>query len=500
MNYLAALILVLLVGVVSAAEVVYTNTFDDRDGALTVRIPAQGVKSDLLPLSLDIEQLRGRGVFFGAEVEGTDISQKPKSWNGVKVMLVIETPSGKRHPQATIPVGTFARERFTGYAVVPVDAIRATLLLGLEEVSGTARFDNVRVARRDLLKPPPAADANTPVFTGHSLPRLRGAMAGNRINEADIEHFAAVMGGNLLRWQLVESARAGRSIDNYDAWLDAELAYLDKVLEWCRKHGVMVVVDLHSPPGGEVTPSGYITGRGDIFRKRAAQTKLIDVWRKIAARYKGNDVIWGFDLLNEPDDSMLSEECLDWNELALAAGKAVREIDPSRTLIIEPANWGNPDGFTRFVPIDLPRVVYSFHMYLPHAFTHQGVNGQATGFDYPGRIDNARWDKPALRQAMEPAVAFAKKYRVHMFVGEFSAIRDAPNASASRYLEDVTSIFEELGYDWTYHAYREWQGWSLEHEGPLDKPRKAVEPTDRQRVITRWWKENHRPTFEPVRD
>ena len=49
-----------------------------------------------------------------------------------------------------------------------------------------------------------------------------------------------------------------------------------------------------------------------------------------------------------------------------------------------------------------------------------------------------------------------------MFVGEFSAIAWAPNAEG--YIRDCISIFEELGWDWTYHAYREFLGWSVEHE------------------------------------
>ena len=93
---------------------------------------------------------------------------------------------------------------------------------------------------------------------------------------------------------------------------------------------------------------------------------------------------------------------------------------------------------------------------------------------------------------MQPALSFAEKYRVHMYVGEFSAIRNAPGKSAATYLADVIDILERHGYDWTYHAYREWQGWSLEHEGTLDKPTKAASPTDRQQVVTGWFARNGR--------
>ena len=29
----------------------------------------------------------------------------------------------------------------------------------------------------------------------------------------------------------------------------------------------------------------------------------------------------------------------------------------------------------------------------------------------------------------------------------------------------ATAVFAEYGWDWTYHAFRKWAGWSVEHEG-----------------------------------
>ena len=50
------------------------------------------------------------------------------------------------------------------------------------------------------------------------------------------------------------------------------------------------------------------------------------------------------------------------------------------------------------------------------------------------------------------------------------------------YLRDCIAIFDEYGWDWTYHAFREWPGWSVEHEGDdighmapsADNPRKRA--------------------------
>jgi hypothetical protein len=212
----------------------------------------------------------------------------------------------------------------------------------------------------------------------------------------------------------------------------------------------------------------------------------------MARRYQGRQVIWGFDLVNEPDDGMVTEDCLDWNDLAERTGRAVREIDPNRTLIIEPNGWGGASALASFRPLGLSNIVYSFHFYQPMQFTHQGIHGNPAGISYPGTIANAPWNKQALERAMQPAIDFATRYRVHLYVGEFSAIRTAPGDSAARYLADVIDIFEKHGFDWSYHAYREWQGWSLEHDGPLDKAVTAKDPTDREKVVIGWFEKNKR--------
>ncbi len=132
-------------------------------------------------------------------------------------------------------------------------------------------------------------------------------------------------------------------------------------------------------------------------------------------------------------------------------------------------------------------------MYLPHAFTHQGVFGAGKAYRYPGEIDGKRWDKAQLEAALKPVVEFQQRYNVHMYVGEFSAIRWAPDGSACRYLKDLIDIFEAHGWDWSYHAFREWDGWSVEH-GPDPKDHgRAKSPTDREQLLRSWFAQNLKP-------
>ncbi len=68
-----------------------------------------------------------------------------------------------------------------------------------------------------------------------------------------------------------------------------------------------------------------------------------------------------------------------------------------------------------------------------------------------------------------------------IYVGEFSAIAWAPGADA--YLRDCISLFEEYGWDWTYHAFREWAGWSVEHEGEDDTSLRPSADNPRKRTL-----------------
>jgi len=135
-------------------------------------------------------------------------------------------------------------------------------------------------------------------------------------------------------------------------------------------------------------------------------------------------------------------------------------------------------------------VVYQARMYRPHAFTHQGVHGGKERWAYPGAIKGVACDKDALRRELQPVRDFQLAYNVPIYIGEFSAIRWGKGAD--RYLKDVTDIFEEYGWDWSYHAFREWSGWSLEHGDVEDDAQPAATPPPRQKVIRAWFEQNRK--------
>ena len=337
-----------------------------------------------------------------------------------------------------------------------------------------------------------AADVPPP-FRGHDLPRLRGVMSPNQCREEDFAELAR-WNVNCIRWQLCRNWGATNSdqdLAEYDRWLHGRLAEVDKALVLAKRYGIRVVIDLHSPPGGRLPDDTM-----NITQVSAFQDHFVKVWERMATRYKGNPAVWAYDLINEPVQNRPSPAGVaDWLGMQVRAAKAVRAIDALTPIMITTDGWSAPAGFARLAAVDVPRVIYQVHMYEPHGYTHQGVKRAVPNPApaYPGMLGRKMVDKEALRRILQPVRDFQRAYNVHIYVGEFSAIRWAPGAD--RYLADCIDLFEEYGWDWTYHAFREWPGWSIEHlELPVDKNRheKAATDTARARVLKGWWAKNKR--------
>ena len=181
---------------------------------------------------------------------------------------------------------------------------------------------------------------------------------------------------------------------------------------------------------------------------------------------------------------------MDWRELAIATIQRIRAIDSEHAIILEGAPWGGPGALVDLEPVPFDKIVYSFHMYEPGTFTHQNVYYDVAPVSYPGVIDGKMWDKSQLRLNMKRVLDWQRAYNVHIYVGEFSAIRWAPGNSAYEYLRDVIDIFEENEWDWAYHAFREWPGWSVEHTGDKYNTQHSPIPTNRQILLMDWFKKN----------
>lgn len=440
---------------------------------------------------LPAEALRGMKLRVEARVKAENVSLPPKPWNGIKLMLHTSSPAEEEYPQATIDVGTFDWTKATFSASIPRDATAMELVIGLEESSGSVWFDDVKVMVEEIPRQPPAKLG--PVYKGHDLPRLRGAMIPTRATPQDLRDLAA-LGANHVRWQLTwdsfpTSPADTASVQQYEDWLEKTLAHVDTLLPLCHELGLRVLIDLHTPPGG-VTPRQAMR----MFTEKQFQASLVESWERIARRYKDSPAIWGYDLLNEPMEGIVAPGLSTWRELAEEAARRIRTIDPDRTIVVEAAPGGSAIALAEFTPLPVPNIVYSFHFYEPHAFTHQKVYDTfPLSLTYPGEIQGRLWNKESLRHIMQKVAGWQREHQVHIYVGEFSAIRWAPGDSALAYVRDCIELFEEFGWDWAYHAFREWHGWSIEHGSEKQNIEPEPVPGSRHRLMTEWFGKNEKP-------
>ena len=79
------------------------------------------------------------------------------------------------------------------------------------------------------------------------------------------------------------------------------IEYLDKAFQWAGKHGLKVLIDLHTSPGNQ---NGYDNG-GLVgvckWRKNPKEVIFVlEVLKKLAERYAQEDALFGIEVLNEP--------------------------------------------------------------------------------------------------------------------------------------------------------------------------------------------------------
>ena len=330
-----------------------------------------------------------------------------------------------------------------------------------------------------------------------SPPVVRGFMVPDEA-EAALFPAARGWGANVVRYQIDPINFANEQKKTlWEAWP----ALLDQTVTAVRAAsaaGLKVVIDLHNPP-----LEGVDRTLTEAWTTPELGKKFVRAWTDLALRLRPyRDAIWAYDLFNEPVERTSSDqdgwEPKAWRPLALRLVAAIRAIDPDIWIVYEVGPWDSPEGFLKLQPLPDSRIIYSLHFYEPELFTHQGVRDvegtpltealKKINISYPGTIGDETWNKARLETCLAPVDAFQAKYHVPIYVGEFSVVRWAPAGSGARWLRDVIDLFEARKWSWTYHAFREWNGWSLEHDGQywmngMPPPPVSTNDTDRAQVV-----------------
>ena len=195
---------------------------------------------------------------------------------------------------------------------------------------------------------------------------------------------------------------------------------LDRVVDWCRKEGLFVILDMHAAPGGQTGDNiDDSWGYPFLFESAESQELTVNIWRKIAARYKQEPAVAGYDLLNEPiahyfDASSLNPK-LEPLYRKIVAG--IREVDKNHIVFLGGAQWDT--NFKVFGPPFDDKLAYTFHKYW------MDVN------------------KGAIQEYLD----FREKYNVPVWMGESGENTD-------EWIASFRTLLEQHNISWCFWPYK----------------------------------------------
>ena len=179
----------------------------------------------------------------------------------------------------------------------------------------------------------------------------------NYVNEKDIE-ILSKLDINSIRLPF-HYKMLSKEYGTYD---ERGFEILDMVLEWCTKYGLYLILDMHCAPGSQngQNISDDLSGIPNLYLKKKNLKWCRDIWAEIAKRYKDNDVICGYDLINEPviTGFITNKELLE-SYIYLTEG--IREVGDTHMVFIEGNHYA-----TDFKDMDVKydaEQVFSFHKY-----------------------------------------------------------------------------------------------------------------------------------------
>jgi endoglucanase len=242
------------------------------------------------------------------------------------------------------------------------------------------------------------------------------------VSQADID-FIKAAGFNTVRvplhWRLfVEPGDAeDGSADRFEGpgW-----ALVDRLVGWCRDANLHVILDLHAAPGGQ-TGVNHDDGPGFplTFYVPRYRAQTIALWQALAAHYRDEPAVLGYDLLNEPVSPYSDEAYLNprLEPLYRDIVAAIRGVDRNHLVLLAGGQWS-----TSFAMFDRPfdaNAVYTYHKF---------------------------WATPA-RDALQSYVNFSNRWNVPILIGETGEYNDAWNAK-------FRELHEQLGIGWIFWPYK----------------------------------------------
>ncbi len=245
--------------------------------------------------------------------------------------------------------------------------------------------------------------------------------------------------------------------------------YLDAALKTILDQGLAVVIDLH--------PDSDFKAR--LIKDDSFVQEFADFWRALARHYSTWDAERVFfEILNEPEFS----DRYRWYGVQAKLAAAIREGAPRHTMIAAGARWSDDGELVFIEPLRDSNVIYNFHFYDPHIFTHQGATWGSylwhwvKGLHYPSSPESAakvaagapdavdrlaiirygedHWDAARIDAEITQVAEWARQRGVPVVCNEFGVYRAyADPQDRAAWIRDVRTSLERHGMGWSMWDY-----------------------------------------------
>ncbi len=222
--------------------------------------------------------------------------------------------------------------------------------------------------------------------------------------------------------------------------------HLDRAVELCAAHGVYTIIDLHALPGyqNQHWHSDNPTHKALLWRHKHFQDRTVNIWERIADRYKDNPWVAGYNPINEPSDPTEEMVMPFYRRLY----DAIRAVDPGHLIFLE-GNRYSVDFHMFGEPWE--NVVYTNHDY--------ALPGFVDGGPYPGVSRGEYVDRDALEETFLKRSAYMVEHGVPVWVGEFGPVYPpddlGSHAMRRELLRDQLQIYARHGASWAIWTYKD---------------------------------------------
>jgi aryl-phospho-beta-D-glucosidase BglC (GH1 family) len=258
-----------------------------------------------------------------------------------------------------------------------------------------------------------------------------------------------------------------------DVYKASGFDYIESCLTWCQQNGLRLILDLHKAPGY----SFDALDESSLFGNIKLQERFLGLWEAITRHFASrmNDGL-AFELLNEivlPDSN-------PWNALVKQAVARIHTIDPQRLIVVGGNHYNAVNELKNLDVIADPKILYTFHFYIPMVVTHQkapwvpalvAYNQQV---DYPGKAPRLedflknhpehqsalvtevgmRFDKDYLRSMLQPALDFSQRSGQPVYCGEYGVYEGAPMPTRQNWTRDLVTLLNEFSVGRAYWSYK----------------------------------------------